>query len=113
MALTHFASCSIISLQPLGAGLASAVTSTILKAPQLELIRIVLMAGKEMRVHKVFGEITVQCIEGRMELRTPQTTLLLRPGDLVHLQGNTLHALKALEDASALLTIRLNMPLAL
>lgn len=113
MALTHFASSSIISLRPLGAGLTSTVTSTILKAPQLELIRIVLLAGKEMREHKVSGEITVQCIEGRIELRSLQTVLLLKPWDLVHLQGGIPHALKALEDASALLTIRLNMPLAL
>lgn len=76
MAITHFASSSVISLQPLGAGLANTVTSTILKAPQLELIRIVLLAGKEMREHKVPGEITLQCIEGRMELRTAQTVLL-------------------------------------
>jgi quercetin dioxygenase-like cupin family protein len=108
MALTHFASGSIISVLPLGTKLHTTLTHTILKAPQLELIRIVLPAGKDMHEHKAPGEITVQCIEGCFEFRALTRVLTLAPGDLVHLQGNVLHALKAIEDSSILLTIRLN-----
>jgi quercetin dioxygenase-like cupin family protein len=107
MALQHSASGDIISVRPLGADLQSTTTHTILKAAQLELIRIVLLAGKEMREHKVSGEITAQCIEGCLEFRALGESLTLRPGDLVHLQGNELHALKAIEDSSVLLTIKL------
>ena len=107
MALEHAASGAITSVRPLAAELSSASTHTILKAAQLELIRIVLPAGKKMREHKVPGEITMQCIEGCVELRALGKTLMLKPGDLVHLQGNELHALRALEDSSILLTIKL------
>jgi quercetin dioxygenase-like cupin family protein len=107
MAIEHSASGTIASVRSLGADLPGASTHTILKATQLELIRIVLLAGKEMREHKVPGEITVQCIEGYVEFRVPGKTLGLKPGDLVHLQGNEVHALKAIEDSSLLLTIRL------
>lgn len=108
MALTHAESGGITSVLALGPMLHTTVTHTILKAPQLELIRVVLLAGKEMREHKVLGEITVQCIEGRVELRALAKVLTLVPGDLVHLHGDVLHALKAIEDSSILLTIRLN-----
>ncbi len=107
MAIEHAASGSVTSMRPLGADLRSTSTHTILKAEQLELIRIVLLAGKEMREHKVPGEITLQCIEGCVELRALEKTLTLKTGDLVHLQGNGLHALAAIEDSSMLLTIRL------
>jgi quercetin dioxygenase-like cupin family protein len=107
MALQHSASGDITSVRPLGADLQSTTTHTILKAAQLELIRIVLLAGKEMREHKVPGEITVQCIEGCIEFRALGKSLTLRPSDLVHLQGSELHALKAIEDSSVLLTIKL------
>ncbi len=107
MALQHSPSGAITSVRPLGVDLLGTLTHTILKAKQLELIRIVLLAGKEMREHKVSGEITVQCIEGFVEFRALEKTLLLKAGDLVHLESNEVHALKAIESSSILLTIRL------
>lgn len=93
---------------PLGTKLQTSLTHTILKAPQLELMRIVLLVGKEMHEHKVPGEITVQCIEGHLEFRAFEKVLMLAPGDLVHLPASELHSLKAIEDSSVLLTIRLS-----
>lgn len=108
MALTHSLSGDITSVLPLGAKLQTSLTHTILKAPQLELIRIVLLAGKEMHEHKVPGEITVQCIEGHVDFRALEKVLTLAPGDLVHLPSSELHSLKAIDDSSVLLTIRLS-----
>jgi quercetin dioxygenase-like cupin family protein len=108
MAQLHSHSDTVVSVRPLGAALADAKTTAILKAPQLELVRIVLHAGKELKEHKAPGEITVQCLEGSLEFRTPQATHLLSAGDLIHLRAGELHALKALKDTSALLTIRLS-----
>ena len=107
MALKHSSSGAVTSIRPLGVDLQSSITHTILKAAQLEVIRIVLLAGKEMREHRVPGEITVQCIEGFVEFRALEKTLLLKAGDLVHLESNEVHALKAIESSSILLTIRL------
>ncbi len=105
MAQPHAQSGQVVSVRPLGGQLAGARTSAILKAEQLEIVRIVLLAGKEMREHKTPGEITVQCIEGRIEFRTPDAVLVLGPGDFMHLAREVPHALRALSDASALVTI--------
>ncbi len=108
MAQTHTPSGQVVSVLPLGDQLASARTTAILKAEQLELVRVVLPAGHGMKEHKAPGEITGQCIEGRIELRTPGTTLILEPGDLIHLLSQEPHALRGLTDCSALVTMRVN-----
>ena len=105
MALTHTPSGQVVSVLALGDRLAQASSSAILKSGQLEVMRVVLLAGKNMREHHTPGEATVQCIEGTVEFKAGGTTQLLRPGDLVHLQPRALHALTAVEDASLLVTI--------
>lgn len=107
MAQTHARSGQVVSVLPLGDQLGVSKTTALLKAEQLEVIRVVLLAGKEMREHKTPGEITVQCIEGRIEFRTPGMVQVLAPGDFMHLARGEPHALRAITDASALVTIRL------
>ena len=92
-------------MRPLGAQLASATTSAILKAGQLEVMRVVLPAGKAMREHQTQGEATVQCLEGAVEFHAGDSVQLLQPGDFVHLAPRSPHALKAVKDSSVLLTI--------
>ncbi|ADX45245.1 cupin [Paracidovorax avenae] len=105
MALQHARSAEVVSVRPLGAALAGTATSAIIKAAQLEVIRAVLPAGKELRQHEVPGEFTIQCIEGEVELHTASGASLLRAGDLVHLQARAVHSLRGLTDASLLLTL--------
>lgn len=105
MALPHARSGEVVSIRPLGEQLAGAMTAAIIKAAQLEVIRVVLPAGKEMRQHHVPGEITVQCLEGEVELHCGTSASLLRAGDLVHLSADEPHALRGLKDASLLVTI--------
>jgi quercetin dioxygenase-like cupin family protein len=106
MAQRHTPSGQVVSVLPLGDQLHSARTTAILKAEQLEIVRVVLLAGHEMKEHQAPGEITVQCIEGQIELRMSGTSRVLAPGDLIHLLRQEPHALRALTDASALLTMR-------
>ena len=98
MALTHTPSGQVVSVLPLGDRLAQATSSAILKAGQLEVMRVVLPAGKSMREHQTPGEITVQCLEGTVHFQSGGATHLLRAGDLVHLQPRALHALTAVQD---------------
>ncbi|MBI3533241.1 MAG: cupin domain-containing protein [Burkholderiales bacterium] len=105
MAQQHVQSGEVVSVLPLGAQLASAKTMALLKAEQLEVVRIVLRAGMALHEHSAPGEITVQCIEGRIEFDTPQGLQLLEAGDFIHLRRNEPHALRALVDSSALVTI--------
>ena len=55
--------------------------------------------------HKASGAITIQCLEGRVELEAHERTQELRAGSMVYLSDAEPHAVKALEDASLLVTV--------
>lgn len=105
MALPHASSGQLIDIRPLGSQLTSAPSRAILKTPSLELMRMVLPAGRTVSEHRVPGECTIQCIEGSVELRSHGKTETMRAGDLVYLEGGIVHALHAQQDASLLVTI--------
>lgn len=105
MAQPHLQSGQIGSVLPLGSSLTKTPSYALLKAAQLEVIRVVLMAGKSMPEHQVQGEITVQCLEGVAEFRAGTEMHRMRAGDFLHLDGGVPHALTAREDASLLVTI--------
>lgn len=110
MSQPHARSGEVVSVLPLGARLTGARTAALLKAEQLEVVRIVLHAGKGLPEHKAPGEITVQCLEGEVEFRLPDALHLLRPGDFLHLGRAVPHSLMARSDASLLVTICLVAP---
>jgi quercetin dioxygenase-like cupin family protein len=105
MAQPHAQSGEVVSVLPLGQRLGGARTTALLKAEQLEIVRIVLHAGKSLREHSAPGEITVQCLEGEVEFRTPGAVHMLHAGDFLHLRRGEPHSLAARRDASLLLTI--------
>ncbi len=105
MAQDRIPSGQVVSVRPLGAALAQARTTALLKAGQLEVVRLVLLAGQALREHSAPGEITVQCIEGRIEFSTPAGLQMLEAGDFIHLPPAEPHALRALVDSSALVTM--------
>lgn len=107
MALPHASPGTAVDVQPLGPTLQTEISYALFKSRDLEVIRLILLAGKEMPPHKVDGEITLQCIEGRIEVKTHGAFHTLAPGQLLFLARDDLHAVRALEDSSALLTIAL------
>lgn len=110
MAQTHARPRQVVSVRPLGDRLGSSRTTAILKADQLEVVRIVLGAGKLLREYSAPGEITVQCIEGRIALRTPEASHVLEAGDFILLRRDEPHELEAIVDSSALLTLCIVKP---
>lgn len=110
MAQTHAQSGEVVSVLPLGERLDGSRTTAILKAEQLEVVRIVLASGQRLREHSAPGEITVQCIEGRIEFRTPGARHVLEAGDFIHLRRDEPHSLEALAPSSALLTLCIVKP---
>jgi quercetin dioxygenase-like cupin family protein len=70
-------------------------------------MRVVLVAGKSLPPHKTAGEITVQCIEGSLDVTVDGKSHVLEPGQLLYLAGHVVHGVTALEDASALVTVAL------
>ena len=106
MALHHASSGELIDIRPLGDTLRQAVTKTLYKSDHMQVFRLVLPAGKTAPAHSVDGEITIQCLEGAVELSICDVIRAMRPGDLVCLAGGVAHALKACEDASVLVTVQ-------
>lgn len=107
MALPHATSGQVIDIRPLGPRIAEAVSNAIFKTPQLELMRLVMPRGKSMPEHSVPGAVTIQCLEGVIELQAHQQTQTVKAGELVYLEGGEPHALHALEDSSVLVTLLL------
>jgi quercetin dioxygenase-like cupin family protein len=107
MATPHATPGQVIDIRPLAQRLAGARTVTLVKTDGLEVIRLVLPAGKEIADHCAPGEITVQCLEGAVNCTALGRTLVLAPGEMLYLDERQVHALRAIEDPSLLLTIRL------
>lgn len=105
MALHHALPGEIVDVRPLGDKLRRTFTATLLISDHLQVFRLILPEGKEFREHKVPGEITVQCLEGVIEFSTSGQTQHLKAGELLYLDGGDPHALKGIEDASALVTV--------
>ena len=105
MSLVHAASGDVVSLRPLDDALATAISTAIVRTPHLELIRTVLHAGRRVPEHKVEGELTLQCIEGELRVNAHGREITLVPGQMLFLGGGVPHALEAVKDSSALLTL--------
>ena len=106
MSIPHAKPNEIVPL-PLGTALADSRTTTLVKTDDLELIRLVVHADKEIPIHQAHGEITVQCLEGLVSFAAQGQTKVLEAGQLLYLSGSELHALKGVEDSSVLVTILL------
>lgn len=105
MAIPHAKSGEVIDIRPLGPMLAQTKTTTLVKTKTLEIIRLVIPSGKDIPEHRAHGEITVQCLEGRVAFTTGSARQELVAGQLLYLSGEEPHSLHGLEDASVLVTI--------
>ena len=107
MALSHAVPGQVLDVRPFGARLSSEKTVALFKSNDLEVMRLVLPAGKSLPPHKVAGEITIHCLEGALEIELPHSSVKLTAGELVFLAGGEMHGVTAVTDASALVTIAL------
>lgn len=105
MATAHAASGELIDVRPFGPALRQVASETLVRAEHLEVFRLVLLAGRTLPGHDHPRVITIQCIEGAIELVAAGRTIPMHAGSLVYLAGGTPHELKAVEDASVLVTL--------
>lgn len=96
-----------MNVRPLGATLATTETKALVKTKTLEVIRMVVPAGKEIPTHKAKGEIIVQCLEGKIAFIAEGKTQDLSSGQLLYLAAGEPHSLKGIEGSSLLVTILL------
>ena len=107
MALQHAASGEKIPLKRNDSDIAYFTSVALVKTANMELIRLVLPKERDMPEHKVDGEITLLCLEGELVCDAHGSSTVLRPGEMLYLLGGVPHAIRANEDAVALLTILL------
>jgi len=91
MAIDHAFPGQAVDVRPLGSRLRGTRTTALFKSADLEVMRVVLVAGKSLPPH-----VTV---DGKSHV--------LEPGQLLYLAGHVVHGVTALEDASALVTVAL------
>jgi quercetin dioxygenase-like cupin family protein len=107
MALPHAASGDVITVVHGIEDLSRFSSIALAKTKELELIRLVLPKGKVMPEHHVPGELTLLCLQGEIVVDIHGATRTLHAGQMLYLFGGQAHALRAEQDALALLTILL------
>jgi quercetin dioxygenase-like cupin family protein len=108
MSIPHAKPGDVIDVRPLGAGLAQAKTTTLVKTANLEVIRLVVPAGKQLPTHSVQEEITVHCLEGHVVFMADGANHDLEAGRMLYLASGTPHSLVGVVEASLLLTIMIH-----
>jgi len=105
MATHHASPIEVVDLGTWAQDMPNEQTKAIVKTEEMELVRLVIPAGKEIPTHKVSGPIVVHCINGKIEFTAMGTTHVLTHGQLLHLIPDEPHSVKAAEDSVVLLTI--------
>ena len=71
-------------------------------------IRVFLLsAGQDKPARRVNGEVTVECLSGRVAVAALGATRELAAGQMLYLAGGEEHALSGVEDSTLLVTILL------
>jgi len=105
MSVPHSKSGEMFDVRPLGPAIRDAVTTALVKADGIEVIRLIVPAGKSIPTHKAKGTMTLLCLEGRIMFETGSRTSELTAGQMLYLPAGEPHAVSGVEDASLLLTI--------
>jgi len=105
MATHHASPGEIVNLETWARDLPNEKSKTIVKTDEMELVRLVLPAGKEFADHKVSGPTVIHCIKGDIELTARGATQHLEPGQLLYLMPGEPHAVRAVSDSVVMLTI--------
>ena len=105
MAQTHATFGEVIAAGPLGDQWSAGRSQTLVREGEVQISRLVLPAGHELKPHSVNLHVVFQCLEGAIVFETMGRQLMLKPGDLCHISPGEAHAVSALQDSSALLTL--------
>ncbi|MBA3847408.1 MAG: cupin domain-containing protein [Planctomycetes bacterium] len=107
MGTTRALAGEVIDISPFGSALPGTATAILVKTETLEVIRLVVLAGRQVAEHRAKGVITVQCLEGSVQFTVGDEPRRLDAGGLLYLPKGERHALLGIHDASLLVTIML------
>ena len=78
---------------------------TLVKEQSFRVVLIALKEGAALGEHTAPGPLAIQVLRGQVQIMAVDRTVSLSVGQLVVLEANLLHAVKALEESEFLLTI--------
>lgn len=107
MAIPHAKPGEVVDIRPLGAALATTATRVLVKTDDVEVIRLIVPAGRDIPNHLAKGELIVQCLEGKIAFTALGETQTLEAGQLLFLPIGVMHSVHGIEAGSLLLTVRL------
>jgi len=96
----------VVDVRPLRSALGAAPTQTLVRASEVEVIRLVVHKGRSIS-EQAKGETIVHCLEGRVTFTAFGKVQNLEAGQLLHLPTGEPYTAKGMGDASLLLTILL------
>jgi quercetin dioxygenase-like cupin family protein len=105
MAQPHATAGEVIAAGPLGGDWSNGHSLTLVNERDLQISRLVLPVGHVLKPHRVHQQLIIQCLEGQLVFETMGRRLTLNPGDLCHLPPEETHAVHAIANSSALLTL--------
>ena len=78
---------------------------TIFKTSGMRIVLVAMHAHAEMQTHTTDGNLSVQVLEGIIQFKTPDASLVINKGQLVTLHGGIAHSVLASEESVFMLTI--------
>jgi quercetin dioxygenase-like cupin family protein len=86
----------------------SPLSTVLVQSDELQVTRLEIAAGKELPPQRTVGDVTVQCLEGRVKVCVGEdATKDLHPGDLLYLCAKVPHSIEAIEDSVLLVSMGL------
>lgn len=108
MALPRPDNAEVFNVHPTGEQYTEFFSRALVRTQDLEVVRLVMPAGSELKEHGVEGALTLQCVEGVIELEACGKRVCLRENEMTYLQAREVHAVHAIKNAVVLLTIVLH-----
>lgn len=92
-------------VQPLTANDEKSREITLVKTPQVEVIQLIVPAGRDVPTHQAQGDLVVHCLEGRASLFAHERTYNLTPGQLLQLSIDEPFSIRGIDHASLLVML--------
>ena len=92
-------------VEPLATAGETSRKTTLVKTPQVEIIQLMVPAGRDVPTHQAQGEVVIHCLEGRVSMCAAGKTYDLQPGQLLHLSLDDQFSIRGIDNASVLVTL--------
>lgn len=105
MALHHAVSGEIMNLKNPNQNVSDDVSTALFKTNDIEVIRRILQPRQAIPEHEVNGDITLQCLSGKVRVKAHGKVQIMSEGELMYISACEPYALEGEEDSIMLMTI--------